>query len=383
MLAPVLQPPNLNKRGPLPWLLGGACVVLIIAGMRAASGILNPMLMAGFLALLLQPLTAKLRKWGVAGGLAVTFVVIAVVLSGLLLVAFVGVSLRQLALQFPTYRQELEGLIASANALLARNNIDAGEYLQRAAEGPEVGRWVLNASGSVAAGLSSLALTFFIFAFMLGGMWELERRASTRSRDHSPLAARFLGFSDTIRGYMGVRAVLGLIAAVLDYVLLEALGVPYALLWGVLSFVLSFVPNIGFTLSLIPPTLLALVEGGWQKALIVFVGYQVINNVLDNVIGPRFVGREMKISALISFLSVIFWAWVLGPTGAILAVPLTVLIRDLAYGPASPPDAGAPQPVTPSTVPTPQTDAEHPRDPAPPDGEIQRIAEEEPGGGGG
>lgn len=365
MLNPALQPPRLMKHGPLPWLIGGACVVIIVSGMRTASGILNPMLMAGFLALLLQPMTVKLRKWGLAGGLAVTLVVIAVVLSGLTLVAFVGVSLRQLALQFPVYREQLNGLVSQLNALLARYNVDAFDYLQRAAQGPEVGRWVLNASGSMAASLSSLVLTLFIFAFMLGGMWELERRASTRSRNYSPLAARFLAFSDTIRGYMGVRAVLGLIAAVLDYVLLVALGVDYALLWGVLSFLLSFVPNIGFTLSLIPPTLLALVEGGWQEALIVFVGYQVINNVLDNVIGPRFVGREMKISALLSFLSVIFWAWVLGPTGAILAVPLTVLIRDIAFGPADPPDIGTPQPVTSSTVPTPQSDAAHPREPEP------------------
>lgn len=360
-----LQPSSFMKRGPLPWLLGGACVVLIVSGLRAASGILNPMLMAGFLALLFQPMTARLRRWGVAGGLAVTFVVIAVVLSGLVLVAFVGVSLRQLALQFPVYRERLEGLISSLNELLARQGIDAGQYLQRAAEGPEVGRFVLSASGAIAGGLSNLALTFFIFAFMLGGMWELERRASKRSRDHSPLAARFLAFSDTIRGYMGVRAVLGLIAAVLDYLLLQILGVDYALLWGVLSFVLSFVPNIGFTLSLVPPTLLALVEGGWQEGLIVLIGYQLINNVIDNVIGPRFVGKEMKISALLSFLSVIFWAWVLGPTGAILAVPLTVLIRDLAFGPASPPDVGPPQPVTPSTVATPESEAEHPREPEP------------------
>lgn len=365
MLAPSLPSLALTKRGPLPWLIGGACVVLIVAGMRAASGILNPMLMAGFLALLLQPLTARLRRWGLAGGLAVAFVVIAVVLSGLVLVAFVGVSLRQLALQFPVYREQLDGVIASLNRFLAQYNVDALDYLQRAVQGPEVGRWVLNVSGALAASLSNLALTLFIFAFMLGGMWELERRASKRSLDHSPLAARFLAFSDTIRGYMGVRAVLGLIAAVLDYLLLAALGVDYALLWGVLSFVLSFVPNVGFTLSLIPPTLLALVESGWQEALIVFVGYQLINNVLDNVIGPRFVGREMKISALLSFLSVIFWAWVLGPTGAILAVPLTVLIRDLAFSPATGPDLGPPQSVTSSTVPKPQTDARHPREPEP------------------
>ena len=333
-------PLGLMKRGPLPLLVGAASVVIVVAGMHAAAGILNPVLMAGFLALLFQPMTKRLRKWGMAGGLAVALVVTAVVLSGLLLVAFVGVSLRQVALQIPRYRAEMDGLVTTVSAWLADHGIDAMAYMQSALRGPQVGSFLLGASGMIASGLTNLGLTFFIFAFMLSGMWALERRASTTARDHSPLAARFLAFSNTIRGYMGVRAVLGLIAAVLDYLLLAAMGVDYALLWGVLSFVLSFVPNIGFTLSLVPPALLALVEQGWVPAVIVVVGYQVINNVLDNVIGPRFVGRQMQISALVSFLSVIFWAWVLGATGAILAVPLTVLLRDLAAGPAAAPAAG-------------------------------------------
>ena len=160
-------------------------------------------------------------------------------------------------------------------------------------------------------------------------------------------------FATSIRGYMGVRALLGLAAAMLNYALLLVVGVDHAVLWGVLSFLLSFVPNIGFLLSLVPPLLLALLGKGWVSALVVLIGYLVINSALDNVIGPRLVARQMKISPLLSFLSVIFWAWVLGPTGAILAVPLTVLIQQLAFGPEERPDLGPPEPVTPSTVPTP------------------------------
>lgn len=333
----------------LEFLLGAACAVLIIAGLRAASGMLNPVLLAGFLALLLQPLTRRLRRWGVAGGAAVAMVVLAVVLAGVTMVAFVGVSLRQIALDFPAYRVKLEEMLGGVSRWLEGYGIDAMAYVQAAIRGPEVGRSVLSASGAVAGALGNLLLTLIIFAFMLGGMWEMERRANKRARDHSPLAARFLAFSDTLRRYMGVRAVLGLVAAGLDYLLLLSLGVDYALLWGVLSFVLSFVPNIGFALSLAPPVLLSLVEAGWQEALIVFIGYQVINNVIDNVIGPRVVGQQMQISALVSFLSVIFWAWVLGPTGAILAVPLTVLVRDLVSDPGDRPDPGPPSPVTPAT----------------------------------
>ncbi|HEU0298911.1 MAG TPA: AI-2E family transporter, partial [Longimicrobium sp.] len=161
-----LPPLNVVRKGPLPWLLGMACVVIVVSGMRAASGILNPMLMAGFLALLFQPMTRKLRRWGMAGGLAVGLVVLAVVLGGLLLVAFVGVSLRQLALKIPQYGDRLSGLVEQISARLQQEGIDAGAYMASALEGPQVGRAVLNASGAIASGLSNLALTFFIFAFM-------------------------------------------------------------------------------------------------------------------------------------------------------------------------------------------------------------------------
>jgi AI-2 transport protein TqsA len=335
-------------------LLGTAAAVIVASGVRAVADLLNPVLMAGFLALLLQPLLHRMRR---LGGFAVAILVLVVVVGGLALVGFVGVSLRQVAVELPRYQEQLQGVLASLTGQLAARGIDAATYIESAVTGPAVGRTVIGLSGAIASGFGNLVLTLFIFAFMLGGMWEMERRANRAAADHSPLAARFLAFSSTIRGYMAVRSVLGAAAAAANYVLLLVIGVEYALLWAVLSFLLSFVPNIGFLLSMLPPMLLALLDGGWLPALAVFVGYQVINTVADNVIGPRYIGRQMKISALLSFLSVIFWAWLLGATGAILAVPLTVLIQDLAFGPGAAPDIGAPEPVGPGVVPTPGADA--------------------------
>lgn len=329
---------------------GLACTVIVVAGVRGVAGLLNPLLFAGFLALLLQPMLNRLRH---LGGAAVAIIVLVVVLGGLALFGFVGVSIRQLALELPRYQEQLQGLMASASRQLAERGINAGAYIGSALTGPAVGSTVLRVSRAVASGFGDLVLMLFIFAFILGGMWELERRASKEALDHSPLAERFLAFSSTIRGYMAVRSILGFAAAVLNYLLLLVAGVDNAVLWAVLSFLLSFVPNIGFALSVIPPVLLALLSNGWMNALIVLIGYLAINAAIDNVIGPRFIARQMKISPLLSFLSVIFWAWLLGPTGAILAVPLTVLIQDLAFGAAHPPDIGRPEPVTPSAVATP------------------------------
>jgi AI-2 transport protein TqsA len=334
----------------LLFLFGAACTVIVLAGVRAVANLLNPLLLAGFLALLLQPLLNRLRR---LGGIAVAVVVLVVVVSALLVAGFVGVSLRQLALELPRYQGELRGLLSALTEALAARGINAGAYIESALTGPAVAGTLLSISGAVMSGLGSLVLTLFIFAFMLGGMWEMERRASRQAVDHSPLAERFLAFAGTIRTYMAVRSVLGLGTAALNYVLLLLLGVEYALLWATLSFLLSFVPNIGFALSMLPPLLLALLGKGWISALIVFAGYQLINTLLDNVIGPRYTGRQMKISALLSFLSVIFWAWILGPTGAVLAVPLTVLIQHMAFGPVERPDLGRPEPVKPSTLPAP------------------------------
>ena len=276
-----------------------------------------------------------------------------VLLGGLALVGFVGVSARQLALEVPQYQSQLQGLVTSVARQLADRGINAAAYIESALTGAALGRTAFAVSRAVAGAFADMVLTLFIFAFVLGGMWELERRANREALDHSPAAERFMAFSTTIRGYIGVRSVLGLAAAVMNYMLLLMVGVDHAVLWGVLSFLLSFVPNIGFLLSVVPPMLLALLSKGWVSAVIVLVGYVVINSALDNVIGPRLVARQMKISPLLSFLSVIFWAWVLGPTGAILAVPLTVLIQQLAFSPAERPDLGRPEPVTPSTVATP------------------------------
>jgi AI-2 transport protein TqsA len=334
----------------LVFLIGAAAVVIVASGVRATANLLNPVLMAGFLALLLQPLLHRLRRFG---GFAVAILVLIVLFGGLALIGFVGVSLRQLAIEVPRYQDQLQTLITSITQALAARGINAAAYVESALTGPAVAGTLLDVSGAVASAFGNLVLTLFIFAFMIGGMWEFERRADVRATDHSPTAARFLSFSGRIQGYMAVRSVLGLAAAALNYVLLLILGVDYALLWAVLSFLLSFVPNIGFILSMLPPMLLALLSRGWLSALLVFAGYQIINTLLDNVIGPRYIGRQMHISALLSFLSVIFWAWLLGPTGAILSVPLTVLIQDLAFGSAPRPELGTPQPVSPSTLPAP------------------------------
>ena len=129
------------------------------------------------------------------------------------------------------------------------------------------------------------------------------------------------GFVHGTRSYLVVTAVFGLIVAVLDSTALAIMGVPLVALWGVLAFITNFIPNIGFVIGLVPPALVALLTGGWQLALAVVVVYCVLNMVVQSLIQPRFVGDSVGLSATVTFVALLFWAWVLGPLGALLGDP--------------------------------------------------------------
>ncbi len=136
-----------------------------------------------------------------------------------------------------------------------------------------------------------------------------------------------ISFASGTRRYLGVSAVFGLIVAVIDAALLYALGVPGAFVWGVLAFVTNFIPNIGFIIGIIPPALIGLLEGGPSMMLAVIVLYCLVNLVIQSFIQPRYVGEAVGLSTSLTFLSLVFWTWVLGPVGALLAVPMSLLFR--------------------------------------------------------
>jgi AI-2 transport protein TqsA len=123
--------------------------------------------------------------------------------------------------------------------------------------------------------------------------------------------------------------VFGLIVAVLDWVALAILGIPLAFTWGLLSFITNYIPNVGFLIGVLPPALLGLLTGGPSLMLIVIVVYSVLNIMVQSIIQPRFIGDAVGLSITVTFVALVFWAWLLGPLGAILAIPLTLLSKAL------------------------------------------------------
>ena len=187
--------------------------------------------------------------------------------------------------------------------------------------------------GSLLAGLSNTATSLvFILALLLFLTAEaagMDRRLATVATDRPNLATAFRAFARDTRSYLLATTVFGAIVGVLDGVGLAIIGIPLPVLWAILAWLTNYIPNIGFLLGLIPPALLGLFAGGWQDMLLVIGLYSVLNVVIRSLIQPRFVGDSVGLSATVSFVALIFWAWLLGPAGALLAISAPLLLKAL------------------------------------------------------
>ena len=180
--------------------------------------------------------------------------------------------------------------------------------------------------------LGVLTAFFFVLAYVIFMAADGARYARAEQAFGAGVAAdvhRFVTFNSGVRRYYVVNATFGAVVAIIDGLALWALGVPAPAVWAILAFVTNFIPNIGFVIGLIPPALLALVVGGWPLMLAVVAIYCVVNVTLQVLVQPKFVSDAVNLSLTLSFFSVIFWTFIIGPLGAILSIPLTLLVRAL------------------------------------------------------
>jgi len=274
---------------------------------------------------------AWLRARGLPGWAATILLVLVVYGVLVILAGVVVVSLAQLATLLPSYAPQFNDLLASITRGLARFGVGTAQ-LREVAATFNYGRLVGVVSGLLLGLTSLLGNLVFLLSLLL--FLSIEAAAAgTRlaliARERAPIAGALTGFTRATRRYMGVNTVFGLITGLVDWIMLGLLGVPLALLWGLLVFITNYIPYIGFWIGLVPPVLLALLTGGWELAAIVFALYTVVNFVLTSVIQPKYVGDAVGISVSLTLVALVFWGWVLGTIGAVLAVPLTLFAKAL------------------------------------------------------
>lgn len=331
MTLPVTPPPRLSPHYHL--LVATAALVIIAAGIRASAQVLNSILLAMLLTVTVVPAFDALRRRGVSQGAAVILTSLLLVGGLVVLLGVLGLSGTRLLQVLPHYQDRAQSLRQDLESLLMARGIEPERVLSLELVDPNrllgLAAGVLSGLGRV---LSQALLLILIVAFFLA-----ERGVRDRLFKAGGTPERV---ARDVRQYLGITALTGLGFSVLIYVVMLIVGTDLALVWAVLAFIMNFVPNVGIILSVVPPVLLTLLELGWQRAVIVLASFLVLNFVIDNVVKPRFMLSGLDLPPIIGLLSLLVWAYLLGPIGTLLAVPITIAIRRVLRDT----DAGVPTP---------------------------------------
>ncbi|GCD18817.1 AI-2E family transporter [Cellulomonas algicola] len=312
-----------------------AAVVVVLAGIWAARDLLGPLALGAVIVVIVHPLRFPLERRGWPSWAATAVVVVVGWLVILTIAGLVAFAVARFAVMVGDYTDELGSVVDDASKRLAGLGLE-GTAADAASAALDPARLVGVVTSLGSSAVSVLGALLVVFAYVLFMAADGARYASAGrlfGDERGPALARIARFTTGVRRYYVVNATFGAIVAVLDGIALAMLGIPAPVVWAILAFVTNFVPNVGFVLGLIPPAVLALVVGGWPLMLGVIAVYCVVNVVLQVLVQPKFVSDAVDLSLTLSFVSVAFWSFVIGPVGAVLCIPLTLLVRALVLEP--------------------------------------------------
>lgn len=317
-----------NATPTLRFFVISAAFIILVAGMRSAADMLVPFLLAIFIAVIATPPLHWLQNKGLPRWLAMLAVITAIVGCSSLIVALVGSSITDFSQSLPEYKarlkSETQGLIALLNSYgietpsqLIQEYIDPGAAMDLVSK-------LFSGLGNTLANAFLILLTV---VFILGETSSFPQKldaAFDNAHSHMQGFNRFIG---NVKQYIAIKSIMSAATGVAISLWLWVLGIDYPLLWGLLAFLLNYVPNIGSIIAAVPAVLLAFVQHGMLIALLGAGGYVVANVIIGNIIEPRFLGKGLGLSTLVVFISLVFWGWVFGPVGMLLSVPLTMFVK--------------------------------------------------------
>ena len=313
-----------------------ASMLLTAAGVRGGGGgdaggpesIVVPFLLSIFIAIISAPPLFWLERKGLPRWLAMLVVIGVIIAVGVGMTALAGTSIREFSGDLPEYKTRVNALAVHVFEWLRARGVsvstdDYASYFEPGAAIQLVAD-LLNGLGGI---LANSFLIFLTVVFILFETSSFPRKFRAVAADPDHALDRFAVFSEKVQRYLVIKTTASLGTGIAIGLWLTVLGVDNPLLWALLAFLLNYVPNIGSILAAAPAVLFAAVQLGPGAALWSAAGYLVVNVLVGSVIEPRFMGRGLGLSALVVFLSLVFWGWVLGPVGMFLSVPLTMMIK--------------------------------------------------------
>lgn len=306
-----------------------AALVVVLLGIKQVGSFVGPLFLGLNLMLVAAPLYGALTRRGVPRVLASVTTVLGVYAFLVVFIWSLWWSISVLITELPAYQGKFTDLYEQSLGLLGRFGVSETMLADQvsAIDPNKVVDVLSSLVKGVGDGLTIVAIVVTVLVFLSMDTIGLRERIMVVAELHPSVADALTGFGEGIRRYWVVTTVFGLIVAAIDVVALWIIGVPFALVWGVLSFVTNYIPNIGFLLGLIPPTLIALLDDGVPAAIAVVVVYSIANFVMQSLIQPKYAGDAVGVTPTMSFFSLLLWAWVFGPTGALLALPATLLLK--------------------------------------------------------
>ena len=309
------------------FLVAAASLVVVVAGLRAAAQVVLPFLVAVFFAVVSVPLMGWLQRWRVPRPLAVLCTMLSAVAVIGILALVVGRSVNEFRFAAPRYQTRLQSLLDSGLRLIEERGLPVQEW--RSLDLVPVGGMfdVLGgALGAVAsfASNSFLVLLTVVFILMEAVGFSAKLRAAFGQEAQLGQLERM---TRQVQNYLVIKTAISAVTGVLVGLWVGALGLDFPLLWGLVAFILNFIPTLGSIFAAVPAVLLALVQFGPARAGVIAVGYLGINVVFGNFVEPMLLGRRLGLSTLVVFVSLVFWGWVWGPVGMLFSVPLTMAIK--------------------------------------------------------
>jgi len=322
------------------FLLMGASFVIVVAGLREGQTILLPFALALFLAVMSMPVMfwLQLRRVPAPLAIALTMLVMGALFGALIMLGTQAVA--DLQDQIPGYTTRIRTLYDSWLAGLSTwSGIELGEVMSEWIDPGILVDWFASTAARVVGFLGNMFLVLLIMAFVLGeamvfpfkfraivGPRQGERRHGTKSVTND--RRRVTKIVREVQAYLGIKTLVSLATGLAIGLLAGILGLDFPVLLGLIGFVLNYIPTVGSLLAALPALFLSVVQfTSIGHFLMVAGGYGAINMVFGNIIEPNLMGRRLGLSTLVVILSLLFWAWVWGPVGALLAVPLTMIVK--------------------------------------------------------
>ncbi len=317
---------QINKNPGIQVLNAIAAFIIVVAGMKAASSIVVPFLLAIFISILAASPMLWLQNRGWPLWAALTTIITAVIAIMTLLVLLLGTTLDDFTRELPNYQSRLREIVAGVVDWAEGRGLDVSAERVREVFDPARAIGIVNnILGGVTNLLGNAFLILFTIIFMLVEAASFPRKMVRITG--GKISSTYNEILLKIRKYIAVKTLISAATGLCIGILTYLMGVDFPILWGIIGFLLNYVPTIGSIIASVPACLIALVQLGIWPTLFTAMGYFAINTVFGNLIEPKVMGKAMGLSTLVVFLSLVFWGWVLGPIGMLLSVPLTIVAK--------------------------------------------------------